>query len=1210
MGRKYCIILLILLVATLKLSAQSGYNNLEFIENKGQWDSRVRFMGDLKSGAFFLEQNGFTVVLHKSEDVQKMLHRHHNASKKDKGTVSAAHTPDGVLEANDMVVRSHAYKMRFEGATGEPQIVADKPLPVYNNYLIGNDRSKWASNCLVYQAVVYKNVYPNIDVRYYTESGQLKYDLIINPGGDVSKIAMKYDGVDKMSVKNGELFLKTSVGEVKELYPYTYQFNGKARTKVECSYQLSGNTVRFKLSGYDKKSVLVIDPTLIFSSFTGSTANQFGFTATPGPDGSLFSGGIVFGVGFRVSPGAFQTSYHSGGARQIDMGIFKFNPTGTGRVYATYVGGNDDDFPHSLISDPQGNLIILGRSYSNNYPAHLIGNGGGGDIVVTKLNASGTDTVGSIRIGGSGLDGVNMEDQQRGTVGDVSILRNYGDDSRSEVTIDNAGNIYVAAQTQSANFPIRGPAFQSTFGGGTQDAAIIKIDPNVKNILFSTFLGGGGNDGAFNIKVRPQTGDIYVVGATSSSNFPGDKSGTIGTTFNGGDCDGFAAIISNAGNSLIKSTYLGTGQVDVVYALQFDNLGFPYIMGITKGAWPVRNVAYSNPNSKQFISKLQPDLSDYIYSTVFGTGAGSPNISPVAFLVDRCENVYASGWGGWIDVGPDPYDLAGVNGMPITPDAIKSTTDNKDFYFIALKKDAAGLLYGSFFGQNGGEGEHVDGGTSRFDRQGVIYQAICANCLPQTKPPTTPYPTTPGVWGPSNLTGDGCDLGALKIAFNFSGVAAGPKANINAVGDTVGCVPLTVDFVDTLQIGQSYEWDFNGDGITDTVTASAAASFTYTSVGVFRVRLIAVDSNTCNVRDTGYLNIRVRADRAFLDFRADKQGDCQSLEYQFTNLSTPPPGKPFSNGSFTWIFGDNTPPVKTGMLPVNHTYPGPGTYKVKLILTDTNYCNAPDTLEKELRIAPEVKAGIQTPLSGCAPYEAEFFNTSLAGQQFFWDFGDGFTSTEVNPTHLFIATGVYIVKLVAYDSATCNKVDSTTVTITVNSKPQAAFTFAPVPAEENKPTIFFNNSIGGAKYVWHFGDGDSTVKTTMDTVMHQYNATGTYTACLVAINQFGCTDTICDPVQAVIKPLLDVPNAFTPGRPGSRGKNHIVKPEGFGMAKVMFRIYNRWGQKLFETTNPRQGWDGYFKGALQPMDVYVYTLEVEFTDGTRASRKGDITLIR
>jgi gliding motility-associated-like protein len=189
-------------------------------------------------------------------------------------------------------------------------------------------------------------------------------------------------------------------------------------------------------------------------------------------------------------------------------------------------------------------------------------------------------------------------------------------------------------------------------------------------------------------------------------------------------------------------------------------------------------------------------------------------------------------------------------------------------------------------------------------------------------------------------------------------------------------------------------------------------------------------------------------------------------------------------------------------------------------------------------------------------------------------------------------------------------VDSTEFTITVHPLPTAAFTFAPQPAQENTPTTFFNNSIGGVKYKWLFGDGESTTKTTMDTVMHQYQATGTFTACLVTFNQAGCTDTVCLPVQSIINPLLDVPNAFTPGRPGNRGKNHVVKPEGFGIKNVMFRIYNRWGQKVFETTNPRQGWDGTFKGVLQPMDVYVYTLEAEFFDGTRVNRKGDITLIR
>lgn len=1216
MGRKYCITLIILLIATLKLAAQS---NLEFIENKGQWDSRARFMGDLKSGAFFLEQNGFTVVLHNPQDLQKVLHRHHMGQSNAKAANASRpnpSNPEGVLTtAPDLTVRSHAYKMKFEGGSGEAQIIPDKKLPGYNNYILGNDPTKWGNNCQIYQAVVYKNVYPNIDVRYYTESGQLKYDMIVNPGGDVGKIALKYEGVDKISVKNGELILKTSVGEAKELSPYTYQYTGPGKTRkaIECNYQVTGNTVKFKLKDYDKSSVLVIDPTLIFSSFTGSTANQFGFTATPGPDGSLFSGGIVFSAGFPTSPGAYQENF--GGGSGVDMGIFKFNPTGTQRLYATYIGGNDDDFPHSIVADAQGNLVILGRTYSGNYPGTQVGPGGAGDIVVTKLNATGTaPLIGSMRIGGSEPDGVNMEDQQRGNVGDISILRNYGDDSRSEVVLDDAGFIYVAAQTHSkTTFPIRsnaGGVFQSTFGGGTQDAAIIKIDPSVSNVLFSSYMGGSGNDGAFGIKVNPVNGNIYVVGATSSNNYPGDASGTIGTSYSGGDCDGFVTILSNNGTTRIKSTFLATPLVDVVYALQFDNLGFPYVMGITKGQWPVINAAYSNPNSKQFIAKLRPDLSAYVYSTVFGSGAASPNISPVAFLVDRCENVYASGWGGWIDVGQDPYDLAGTSGMPVTSDAIKSTTDNKDFYFIVIEKNAGSLLYGSFFGQNGGEGEHVDGGTSRFDRQGAIYQAICANCLPITKPPTSPFPTTPGVWGPSNLSGDGCNLAAVKIAFNFSGVEAAPKSFIDGAGDTAGCVPLRVDFSDTLQLGKTYEWDFNGDGVTDQITTGATANFTYNAVGTYRVRLITVDSVTCNMRDTAYITIKARDDRAILDFISQKQGPCESLEYQFTNLSVAPTGKPFGNQSFIWDFGDNTPRVTTGTLPVKHTYAAAGTYLVRLILIDTNYCNAPDTLERELRIAPQVDARFVTPPAGCVPYNAVFSNVSLAGQQFFWDFGDGTTSTAVSPTHLYANTGTYTIKLVAFDAETCNKVDSTEFTITVNPVPQAAFSFGPSPAQENTPTTFFNNSIGGSRYIWYFGDGDSTIRTTMDTVKHQYNATGTFTACLVTINQFGCTDTVCQPVQAVIKALLDVPNAFTPGRPGNSGKNHVVRPQGFGMSRIMFRIYNRWGQKIFETTDPKQGWDGTFNGVLQPMDVYVYTLEAEFTDGTRVSRKGDITLIR
>jgi gliding motility-associated-like protein len=140
-----------------------------------------------------------------------------------------------------------------------------------------------------------------------------------------------------------------------------------------------------------------------------------------------------------------------------------------------------------------------------------------------------------------------------------------------------------------------------------------------------------------------------------------------------------------------------------------------------------------------------------------------------------------------------------------------------------------------------------------------------------------------------------------------------------------------------------------------------------------------------------------------------------------------------------------------------------------------------------------------------------------------------------------------------------------------------------------------------------FGDGDSLITTSRGPVIHQYNSTGTFDACLTAYNQIGCDSTVCKQVKANIVSLVDVPNAFTPS---SGDINSVVYVKGFGIAKMQFVIWNRWGQKVFETNNRNQGWDGKYKGALQPMDVYAYTLSVEFSDGTKTTRKGDITLIR
>ena len=1206
--KRFIYVLLFVLPVT-SLKAQSG--NIEFIENKGQWDKKVKFLGDVPAGSFFIrEGGGFTVLQHNPDDLREMQAVIH--SRENKKSTDARQMP------RQLSLRSHAFHVDFVGGSAGTEIIPDKPLNTYNNYFIGNDPSKWASNCKVYQGVTVKNVYPNVDVRYYTQDGTLKYDIIANPGADLGKIALKYDGVDKLETQKKQLSISTSVGKLKELSPYTFQFNAKGKKDLNCRYVVKDNIVKFEVKNYDRNSTIVIDPSVVFITFSGSKANNWGYTATYGPDGSMFGGGIVFADGFPTNTGAFQEHYKGGignsdeGEGPFDIGIIKLSPDGKNRVYATYIGGeNGDEQPHSLVVDGSGNLVLAGRSNSDDYPTTgtgVIGSGGAYDIVVTKLDATGSRLLGSKRIGGASNDGVNIS----ATRSENSLQLNYGDDGRSEVILDGAGNIYVASCTQSDDFPAVGgfqtrKAVQRTTDNGdlhNQDGVILKLRPDVSALLFSSYLGGDGDDAAYVLSLDP-AGNIYVGGATSSkASFPGITGGVISST-NVGIIDGFVSIVS-ANGSAVKSSYIGTSGRDAIYGLKFDRKGFPYIMGQTYGNdWPVINATYSNPGAKQFIAKLKPDLSGWVYSTVFGKNDPTPSISPVAFLVDRCENVYVSGWGG----APKGFASSGTTNLPVTADAYQSTSvDNADFYFFVLKKDATAQLYGSFLGETGGFPDHVDGGTSRFDQNGVIYQGICGDCVPLDESGRKPHFPTTGGWSPQNGSRY-CNLAMAKIAFNLAGVGAGLQASIDGVPrDTAGCVPLTVDFRDTVANAKTYEWTF-GDGSPTTITTVPNISHTYTNIGTYTVTLVAVDSSTCNMRDTVITHIRAGNKRASLALNFTKLDPCDAFSYQFNNLSVAPPDVPFGPQSFVWSFGDDTPLDTTGTGSVLHNYVAPGSYHVTLTLIDSNYCNAPEILDTVLSVAALVNAGINTPPTGCAPYTVTFDNTSIAGQTFIWDFGDGSaTSTEFAPTHTYTNPGQYTVKLIANNEFTCNKTDDTTVVINVYGKPVADYSYTPIPPVENTPNVFTNLSSDDAiSFVWYFGDGDSVATTSRAPVVHQYNATNTFNACLVAVNAAGCVDTICKPVEVIINPLVDVPNAFTPN---SGDINSKVMVKGFGIAKMRFIIWNRWGQKVFETNDQRIGWDGRFKGALQPMDVYAYTLDVQFFDGTKATKKGDITLIK
>jgi gliding motility-associated-like protein len=1167
---------------------------IEFIENKGQWDPAVKFKGEMPgSGAFYLEKNGYKVVLHNKEDYAQLdIHRH--------GPVGAMKNDGIVRREQDIVVRSHAYEVNFLNTSPDVKIIPEKLQSGVSNYFIGNDPSKWVTEAKTYTAVTYQDLYPGIDVRYYTDNGKMKYDIIAHPGADISKIALKFDGADKVELNGGNLVVKTSVDEVRELKPYTYQLKNYRKQEINSSFELKGNVLRFKMTDYDKTATLVIDPVLIFSTFSGSKVDNWGFSATYDALGNFYGAGIVFGDGFPVSNGAFQTTFQGGGDKGHDIGIIKLSPNGTTRIYATYIGGNGNEQPHSMIVDGAGDLIIAGRSASPNFPVTqpTYGSGGSTDIVIFKLNPTGTKMLSSRKIGGTADDGINIENKSNGKAEFTN--RNYGDDARSEVILDGAGNILLVSCTQSLNFPVTANASQAVNGGGVhkQDGVFLKLNADFSNILVSTLIGGSEDDAAFVLSINPLTGNIYVGGATASPNLPGDHSNTIGTGFKGSECDGFVAIFSPTGQ-LLKSTYIGTSAIDIIYGIQFDKLGFPYITGTTTGAWPIINAAFSQANGRQFISKMKPDLSAYEYSTVFGSGGSViPNLSIIAFLVDRCENVYVSGWGGIVS---DRFKSSGTNGLTTTNDAIKSNTDGKDFYFFVLKKNATAQLYGSFFGQDGGQfADHVDGGTSRFDKEGVIYQAICGSCSPDPKPL---FFTTPGSW--SEQAQAYCNLAMVKIAFNLAGVGAAVKSTINSTANKRnGCIPLTVDFEDTLALGKKYQWLF-GDGSPEITTTNPTTQHTYTQVGDYLVRLISIDSTTCNIQDTSYITISARDNKATTSFTTNKLLPCESLSYQFTNTSLAPATKPFQNNSFIWDFGDGS--TSTAANPI-HNYATPGTYITKLRLIDSNYCNAPDSAVVTLRIAVNVKALFETPSYGCVPYDAFFDNTSLGGQSFVWNFGDGTGSTATSPTHTYTVPGTYTIKMVATDTSTCNKIDSTSFTITVSPNPVASFSYTPNPPQPNTPMQFTNQSLGGTLYKWSFGDGDSLITTRLDTIVkHVYNDNLSFNACLMTYNQYGCIDTTCQSFEAKVDPLFDIPTAFTPNGDGVNDKVYV---RAYGVKSFTWRIFNRWGTLVYVSNNFKEGWDGRYKGVLQPQEVYTYVADIELVDGKKYRKSGDITLLR
>ncbi|MBK9540415.1 MAG: hypothetical protein IPO12_16975 [Flavobacteriales bacterium] len=205
--------------------------------------------------------------------------------------------------------------------------------------------------------------------------------------------------------------------------------------------------------------------------------------------------------------------------------------------------------------------------------------------------------------------------------------------------------------------------------------------------------------------------------------------GAYQSLFQGGEADAFAARYNATGNTLMGCTYFGSSAYDQAYFVDLDAQENIFLFGQTEApnGQLVFNAPYNVPNSGQFIAKFSSTLGSWLLGSRVGAPSGIPCFSPTAFLVDYCDKIYVSGWGS--NLGPNYGPPLTTNGLEstITPGAIQSTTDGGDLYLAVYEVDMSAITYATFFGGNQSN-DHVDGGTSRFDRRGRVYQSVCTGC--------------------------------------------------------------------------------------------------------------------------------------------------------------------------------------------------------------------------------------------------------------------------------------------------------------------------------------------------------------------------------------------------------------------------------------------------------------------------------------------------
>lgn len=1167
-----------------------------FIENKGQWNDQILFQSKFEGGNLWVQQKKMVFHL---QDFSAMHEVHANFKP----------------IKNPKQNRQTVVHLNFIGANEVSNIEKQGKTPNYYNYFLGNDKSKWASDVHGYSEAIMYDLYNGIDLKLIENQEQLKYEFHVQPNVDPKMILLEYVGQKNIQVdKKGNLIVSTDLGQIIEEKPYAYQIvNGNVR-EIACEFVLENNKVHFKLGDYNPNARLIIDPVLIFATYSGSPTDNFGMTATYGYDGTAFSGGTIYGNAYPTPDnGAYDVTSNfttqNGPIYGItDVFISHYSADGTTMLWTSFIGGGNQnqgtETVHSLICDQNNNIYFFGATSSLDFPiqngyqtAHAGGtnfsnfyqNGvyytdQGTDIYVAKLSANGHNLLGSTYFGGSLNDGVNSKlnmpvNGQNGTYYLAShydsLTSNYGDQFRGEIMLDKNGNCMVATCTKSTDFPVLN-AFQPN-NAGKQDGVIFKLTSDLSILQWSSYFGGSQNDACYSVKID-SSDNILFAGGTCSSDLTNTSTGWQ-PTYNGGSTDGFVMKLSSDGLTVTNGSYIGTANYDQAYFVEIDRANNVYLLGQSKGgAFPIVNAGFANPNSSQFVMKLDSTLSILANSTQFGNGnSTTTNISPSAFLVDICGNIYISGWGANI-----LQSAVLLNGMSVTADAFQSTPPNGfDFYLLVIEREFADILYGSYLGGSSA-GEHVDGGTSRFDKNGVVYQSVCGGCGGFSDFPTSP---NPGAWSNNNLS---TNCNNILFKFDFELI---PNAEFT-VDNNIGCAPFTVTFDNFSTDSDSYLWDL-GNG--DTTSIIFEPTVTFDTPGVYEVFLYVTDS-ICLITDTAQLTITVY-DSLELSTIPDQQL-CVPESIDFIA---------YTNGiadNFIWsedltftvpLNADQTDSVFT------YTPTQPGMYYVRV---SNAGCSLVDSVYIDYIGASITLSGNDSICKGETTIITAANSNPNLTFTYVWSPDTIIVApttsniVEVNPT---VSQYVYVT---ATSTNGCVVTDS--IQIHVDDVPGGVLSATSdeylVPSGTE---VTLTANPGGYEYLW-FPPG-AVASPTSQITNAVVDETTNY---VVFITNGACTKSANVIVKTYAfvcgEPYVFVPNAFSPN---GDGENDILYVEG-PFEEMIFRIYDRWGELVFESHERTLGWDGRYKGKALDPDVYDYYLDVKCINDEQTIVKGNITLLR